>query len=352
MQLSKLDLLKYPFTIEFEEYMKSHPISLSDLASSEYSKVLSESELILKEVILTGRINQYSNIFIYPLIRFIIAYIRNEYLLHRFATAESKRIEVLLKDEPLKKIVHIAKTTLNWDVLLTSFDETEPLFGSRIIEFKMHFSSFLDASVYFSDTWKLVNRFLIKGYVYLNKDELVRLISEKVKFRIITSHHVLPRKIPEALEQVVSRVKIVLNRQIAKYSDVDLSQINEEAFPPCIKYMISETKSGHGLPHQARFAMTAFLLKIGMQIDDILNLFSASPDFDPEIARYQIEHIAGLRGSRTPYTPPSCSYLRTIGLCFPEEKLCERVSHPLNYYKRKLRILKGGKKDKSNVSKK
>ncbi len=350
--LSKLDLLRYPFTIEFEEYLKSNPISLSDLMSPEYSKILKDSELLLKEVILTGRIAGYSNIFVYPLVRFIVEYIKSDYLLHRFATSESKRIEKLLKDEPLTKILHIAKTSLNWNVVATKFTETEKIFGPRIIEFKMHFSSFLDASVYFSDTWKLVNRYLIDGYVYLNKDELVRLISEKVKFRIISKRHSLPRKIPEQLQEVIERIKLVLNKHIAKHQDIDLTQINEEAFPPCIKLMINETKSGHGLAHQARFAMTSFLLKIGMSIDDILNLFSSSPDFDPEIARYQIEHIAGLRGSRTPYTPPSCSYLRTIGLCVPDDELCDKISHPLNYYKRKLKKMKGGKSNNTSVSSK
>lgn len=36
------------------------------------------------------------------------------------------------------------------------------------------------------------------------------------------------------------------------------------------------------LAHSMRFAMTSFLLNVGMSVDEILNLFNISPDFDAE----------------------------------------------------------------------
>jgi DNA primase large subunit len=48
---------------------------------------------------------------------------------------------------------------------------------------------------------------------------------------------------------------------------------------------------------------------------------------------YQVEHITGRGGSGTEYTAPACAAMRTTGLCVNRDALCERVAHPLSYYK-------------------
>jgi DNA primase large subunit len=67
-----------------------------------------------------------------------------------------------------------------------------------------------------------------------------------------------------------------------------------------------------------------------------VKVFVSVTDFDEEFTRYQIEHIAGLRGSRTRYTPPTCSTLRTHGVCVNPDRICGRIKHPLSYYRRKI----------------
>jgi DNA primase large subunit len=86
-----------------------------------------------------------------------------------------------------------------------------------------------------------------------------------------------------------------------------------------------------------RFAMAAFLLSIGTTEDDLLGMFKAFTDFDERIARYQVEHIAGKRGSRQKYTPPNCTTMQTHGLCVNPDDLCATVRHPLSYYRKKAR---------------
>ena len=85
-----------------------------------------------------------------------------------------------------------------------------------------------------------------------------------------------------------------------------------------------------------RFGLTSFLVNVGMDIDEIVKLFVSVTDFDEEFTRYQIEHIAGLRGSRTKYTPPTCSTFKTHGVCYNPERLCERIKHPLSFYRRRV----------------
>ncbi|MEM1570427.1 MAG: hypothetical protein QXG56_06890, partial [Candidatus Bathyarchaeia archaeon] len=69
--------------------------------------------------------------------------------------------------------------------------------------------------------------------------------------------------------------------------------------------------------------------------------------------RYQVEHIAGLRGSRTKYTPPKCETLKTHGLCVEGGRFCRGVKHPLSYYRRAIRrIGRIGEGEKPEVSEK
>jgi DNA primase large subunit len=88
-----------------------------------------------------------------------------------------------------------------------------------------------------------------------------------------------------------------------------------------------------------RFAMAAFLLNIGTNEEDLLKMFKTFSDFDEQIARYQVEHIAGKRGSRRKYTAPNCPTMRTHGICVNPDELCASITHPLTYYRRKARYL-------------
>jgi len=80
-----------------------------------------------------------------------------------------------------------------------------------------------------------------------------------------------------------------------------------------------------------------------MSVDEILNLFNISPDFDAEKTRYQIEHIAGATGNV--YKPPACDTMRTYGNCIGKDRLCEKINHPLGYYEKRI-YLKNKEKGK------
>jgi len=80
-----------------------------------------------------------------------------------------------------------------------------------------------------------------------------------------------------------------------------------------------------------------------MTVDDVIDLFRSISDFDERMTRYQVEHIAGARGSRTKYIPPRCDTLRTHGICPTTDKICKGICHPLAYYRRKLKTIKAEK---------
>ena len=85
-----------------------------------------------------------------------------------------------------------------------------------------------------------------------------------------------------------------------------------------------------------RFALTSFLVNIGMPLDQMVSFYTDVTDFDESLTRYQIEHIAGMKGNRTKYTPPTCNTLRTHGVCRNPDSICKKISHPLSYYRRKV----------------
>jgi DNA primase large subunit len=72
-----------------------------------------------------------------------------------------------------------------------------------------------------------------------------------------------------------------------------------------------------------------------MDVTAIAQLYARSPDFDAEKTMYQVEHITGRGGSGTEYTAPACAAMKTTGICIRPDAVCEKVSHPLSYYKLK-----------------
>ncbi|MEN3048314.1 MAG: hypothetical protein ABDH63_05990 [Candidatus Caldarchaeales archaeon] len=88
-------------------------------------------------------------------------------------------------------------------------------------------------------------------------------------------------------------------------------------------------------PEDTRW-VAAYLLNAGHTVDEVIGLYAQRPDFDERVARYQVEHIAGLRGSRTKYTVPSCQTMRTHGLCVENGRLCPvNIKNPMQYASRK-----------------
>lgn len=191
--------------------------------------------------------------------------------------------------------------------------------------------------------WMLVNRIVNRGYVYLNKRDLVRVLSEFVKKKILEladnySEHL--NEIPEGLiKEDVERLKELV-RDVRGFTEERLSTetiikagIREEFFPPCITSIMNSLLRGEHLSHAQRFALATFLLNAGADIEYVLDIFRHAPDFNEKIARYQIEHLAGLRGSRKKYSVYSCDKMRALGMCVAE---CG-VRSPLQYYFREYR---------------
>ncbi|HUW85696.1 MAG TPA: DNA primase large subunit PriL, partial [Methanoregula sp.] len=169
-----------------------------------------------------------------------------------------------------------------------------------------------------------------QGFVEIKKEERYELLRERIR---VFLRRDLPYKIPkslcEQLAPVAEPVKKVYQEQMLQ----QFGAIDEAAFPPCMKALVLALTSGTNLTHAGRFALTTFIHTVGMDVTSIARLFARSPDFDAEKTMYQVEHITGRGGSGTEYHPPACAAMKTTGLCVHPDGLCEKVSHPLSYYK-------------------
>jgi len=346
MMLSPEDLAKYPFTAEAAKYVKDMGLTVEDIASQEFVSFLGRAKERIKEALQEDHIVQWPEkpdyrveIMSFPVSIIIVLSTENSFLGKQYALAEAKRASKLLKDEKNEKIIRIASSSFKWDVQTVIGDMRQ------YYDFKLSFITYLkDAPIFHDYKWKLVNRFVNDGYVFLVKNELVRLIEEEVKKEIQRLVGGAKPKIPSSLTQAVEDLKPLIAKHYEFVrAEEPLLVMVEEAYPPCIRSLSENLLSNHSIPHLGRFTLTSFLLNIGMSIEDVVKLFTSATDFDENLTRYQIEHIAGKRGSGIKYTPPNCETLKTHGLCPGMDELCKRIKHPLAYYRSKLRLTKAGR---------
>ncbi|MDD4162706.1 MAG: DNA primase large subunit PriL [Methanothrix sp.] len=260
----------------------------------------------------------------YPLARVMVSCLGDGILLRRYALAEAKLAYRRMQNEKEG---------------LTMLADDLGLHPQGPGPYKIHFSEYIrSAHGMHSPKWKLTNRDLFQGYLTVTEEELKRIMEEAAREKVLKGLPLpVDEKICASLEEYLGPLKEQLE-VIRARDKVDLGKVEEGAFPPCIKKMLSDVAKGTNLAHSARFALVSFLLQINMTPEEIVSLFNTSPDYDAEKTRYQVEHIAGASG--TIYKPPACATMTTYGNCPGEDELCRRIRHPLSYYERRMRTFK------------
>lgn len=337
-KFTKNDLAKYPFLKETAECVRKLDIKIEDLTSPELSNILERAKERVEEAILYAMVsrklhNPEIEILSFPVAIMLTLATENSFIRKRYALAESKQAYNDIKLEPKEKVLAIAK---NFEWKIQENDNYNIPY-----EFKLHFTDFIKNTSHLrSGKWKLVNRILHKGNVYLTRNEVARLLSEEVRKYIEKRLEVkeMP-KFPSKIIEIANKIKKLSIEKIGKAEMEGFPEkIVQTAFPPCIKSLYEATSSGRHISHIGRFTLASFLINIGMPPEKVIELFKSFSDYNERMTRYQIEHIAGERGSRTRYISPKCGTLQTHSVCINPDELCRRIQHPLAYYRRKLRL--------------
>lgn len=327
-------LARYPFLPESSAYLKQQGITLEALVSSAvYEPARHEgrrrvmealAEGMIHERAVTGDVDCLVELLSYAVARIIVSCNADEHLIQRYALAEAVATENRLNGENLDFIIEMA-VFMGLDAVRINATEAS-----------IHFTDYLrHSSQMRSDEWKLVSQLLKAGRLPVSGERLARLLRHAVQDRI-ESELPLPVNdtIIESFRNSIDLVREEVERRKAKFEKETYGKVSFLRLPPCMKKLMGMMKKGENVPHVGRFALTSFLHTIGMSNDEIVAVFSSSPDFKEQLARYQIDHITG-KSSGVEYLPPECATMKTQGICFDPDSLCRKkwLHHPLNYYR-------------------
>ncbi len=327
------DLAKYPFLNEAGAYLRESNFGWEELDRPDMKHIIDRaSERI--EIEVNGKI--YDNLERYEIeiLTFLISLvivksISIEQVLRKFALAEARRAEKFLTED-LRKQSEIKRRSVFTKIFEDLFklriliSEDQRLFKVRVIDYLARASHFNEQE------WKLINRLVHNGYVYLDADETVRLIRNELA--VLIYDKVRAMTLPTLPQGIKSRADELRLKFLPRYERRASAAVTD--YPPCIKHALEVMNKGDNLPHSARVMLATYMLAIGKPVDEIVLMFENAPDFNEKITRYQVEHLAGMKGSHTKYSVPSCDKLRNENLCFATAE-CDTLINPIQFGRKK-----------------
>jgi DNA primase large subunit len=305
---------KYPFLKSALPLLRTYKITNlpQEVRARAQERVLEAIERGEKGV-LPKLSNPWVELLSFALSRALVLYVDDDWLRRRWALAEAARVERLLHDE-------------NDEVLLYVINDLGLQVKTADGKWIMHFSQYLHLSrrLGTEPRWKLVNRLMDKGLVSLTRPEVIRLLREWLYDSFVQAKPVPVNWHPEEAKAI----KEALQRRAAK----TVAPAPSREWAPC---MVALRNRVADASHFGLFALAAYMANKGYEVKEIVDVLRVRSDFDERIARYQVEHIAGQRGSRVKYRPPSCQSMKTHGLCIENGKQCpNNIKNPIQYTNR------------------
>ena len=326
------DLVKYPFLKEAQRYIKDYAASIQTFLTSKPGELALQAATSLIESSLSFRKstgteisvpdyphdNVGNRVFIagYALARILLSCYADRNMIERFCVYQAWLFYHHIQTERIDLVQYIAEQ-----------------FGMEYRSHVIDVPQYVNIIAYVSDAhWRLVNRHVVSGQVFVEQDEFLELMREKLA-SILRDQ--LPLRIPEEICSILKPSLDEMKRLHQERMFEEFGPVDDSAYPPCISNLLLRLTQGGYLSHMARFAGTSFLHNIGMDPVSIIDLYGNAPGFDLDRTSYQVNHIAGDGGSGVDYTSPMCATMKTHGLCVHADALCATINHPLTYYKRK-----------------
>jgi len=345
---------RYPFLKDSAKYLRDKGVTLDQLVSSmayESARLRGRERVLevlegnlIQDHPMSSEIDATLELLSYPVARMIVSAVADPMFVKRYAIAEAKRARRSLKVENLDFTIKIAAE------LGMELEKEDGHIAVDFTDFLKHSSAMR------SKEWKLVNQEVKRGKVLLNHYRMTRLIEQALADNISSE---LPLEVNDNIidtfSSTIAEIREALEEEKRNRQPKDFGRLSIVRFPPCMRKLLSMMQAGENVPHSGRFALVTFLHALGMESDDILHVFSSAPDFDESKATYQIKHIIG-ETSGTEYTTPECSTMKSYGICFDPDSLCnlDWMTHPLKYYRakgRKFKPSEGTSKSRARAAK-
>ena len=295
---------RYPFTKTARQLLSEKPITI-DYQKMQFAKKRIVDSLFRDDVSVLMEANEelYQKYLVsYPLARMIISLFDSQ-VRNRFINYETKRAMAIIRADNPDFISEAKRIANELDV------EYEGLYVSVETYLK---------NIPKSDEGRLVFQNLRDGRILLDENKFMSMVNEAIRNSIESGLPIhqdnIPADIKEDILQMGKEVEEEINKfKQAKEKNAVMFAKSSGVMAPCMAKIIERARNGENLPHFARVAVASYLLKFGKSVDEVVEIFSSTPNFEEKIARYQVEFIA-----KKGYSPPSCQAMESYGLRLPE----------------------------------
>ncbi len=305
------------------------------------------TNIVQSEEKITTPTNDLDNLALYPLLQIIISLLGNRILSNAFQNTYAKHCSLELNktqaiSEYPNKIIEKICQNVDIDCRLT---RKKQVIDKIQYPFTMEMTSFLStASKLKEDQWKLINNHVIDGQVYLLRSKVIHLLREEVRVKVRPDFKSIDASLKEELEHIpqIQEILKLIESLISQHTDrfnssllADGEKIGSDLFAPCIRMILYKAEQGENLSHNERLAIAFYFLNTNHTIEETVDIFRTSPDFDESIARYQVEFAAGSGGKGKKYSMFSCAKLKSLHLCYAThpklgESLCVKGAKKRN----------------------
>ncbi|MBN2126882.1 MAG: hypothetical protein JW703_00650 [Candidatus Diapherotrites archaeon] len=315
---------KFPFLIKAKQIVEKTGLSIDSVPED----VLNRATLMVKAAVagkeyfpeIRASVELMKNeILAFPVAKIIVSKMNSSNALDSFSELFSKNTFNFLSNEKTEKIIDFA---LELKIVFDPLLEKENFASMKVLDYLENDFS--------STQMKLVNKRIENGRIFLSKNDFLRVICQKV-FLIVRNS--LPVQLDSAPKKILLKSKEI-NSELEKiYSNKNYSTsfgvIKPDFFSPCMKELYTKLLNGENVSHLGRFAVASFLVQLGMQEKQLIDLFRKTPNFNEKTTSYQIKRLVQKKDD---FSSPSCAKLREYGLCLSN---CG-VKHPVQFYKNKL----------------
>src|ERR687890_949470 len=251
IRMAGSDLAKYPFLNEAGEYLRESGFGWEELDRPDMKHIIDRAAERI-EIEVDGKIYDKLERYEIEILTFLISLvivksIGFDQVLRKFALAEARRaekflIEDLRKQSIIKRGSIFTKIFEDLFKLKIIISEDQRLFKVRVADYLAR------ASHFHEQEWKLINRLVHKGYVYLDADETVRLIRNELS--VLIFEKVRAMTLPTLPQSIKSKADGLRLKFLPRYER--RLTFAKTDYPPCIKHALEVMNKGENLPHSAR----------------------------------------------------------------------------------------------------
>ena len=360
---------------------------ISDIFSKSDSEQISERVLLIFESAfnnledIPNPKDENLSIQVYILLKILVYALNNKIITNRIANIYSKdAYRKMERDNSESDLYNICQ---DLELRVNFYDEPKN-FGIKILKdirerkitnFTIYYIDYLKLASNLRDEYrKLAHNSLRDGFVYIQNRNLMRLIQEYVRNKILVEETEDKASLKSFLEEVFKHQEFktlyekIMSIWTKRKEDFDFTfKIDitdktdiQKLYPPCVIEILKKAGEGQNLVHHERLFIVWFLLALNYPVEKVVDVFSTLPDFNREKTNYQVEYA-----KKKKYTPYQCSTLQSISLCMKEkykDKLCQegygkssekkKLKHPLFYVQTKQYWDEKGNVKKSKEEKK